>query len=101
MIAVLTGAALAVLAAAAMATSAPPPTHVVAAYFADYDSGFNAADIPAERLTDVIYAFGAIDAQRAVRARRRLRRSAGALPGQPARAGWAARQLRAARAAAW
>lgn len=62
MIAVLTGAALAVLAAAAMATSAPPPTHVVAAYFADYDSGFNAADIPADRLTDVIYAFGAIDA---------------------------------------
>lgn len=35
---------------------------VLAAYFADYDSGFNADQIPAERLTDVIYAFGAVDA---------------------------------------
>jgi chitinase len=61
-LAALTGAALAVLALAAGATSAPPPAHVVAAYFAAYDSGFNAADIPADRLTDVIYAFGAIDA---------------------------------------
>ena len=39
----------------------PAPTAVLAAYFAAYDSGFNADDIPGGALTDVIYAFGAID----------------------------------------
>jgi chitinase len=41
---------------------AAQPAPVVAAYFADWDSGYDALDIPASRLTDVIYAFGAIDA---------------------------------------
>ena len=36
---------------------------MLAAYFADYDANFNAEEIPADRLTDVIYAFGAIDAR--------------------------------------
>lgn len=48
------------------AASAPPATSgapVVAAYFADYDSGYNAAQIPAGTLTDVIYAFAAATAE--------------------------------------
>ena len=47
--------------AVAHATAPPARTRVLAAYFADYDANFNADDIPAGRLTDVIYAFGAID----------------------------------------
>jgi chitinase len=58
-------AAAALLAAAGnslAATSATPPARVLAAYFAAYDAGFNADDIPGGALTDVIYAFGAIGA---------------------------------------
>jgi chitinase len=47
--------------AAAQASAPPARTRVLAAYFADYDANFNADEIPAGRLTDVIYAFGAID----------------------------------------
>ena len=62
-----------VLAAASLATllAAPGATPVaaggagvapvVAAYYAGYDPQFDAAQIPGGRLTDVIYAFGAID----------------------------------------
>jgi chitinase len=57
-------AAVGALAAAASAGGAgaaqAPPARVLAAYFAAYDQGFNADDIPGAALTDVIYAFGAI-----------------------------------------
>ena len=42
------------------ATAGREPARVLAAYFASYDDGFNADDIPGGALTDVIYAFGAI-----------------------------------------
>ncbi len=45
------------------ATPTPAPARVLAAYFAAYDAGFNADDIPAGALTDVIYAFAAINAR--------------------------------------
>jgi chitinase len=47
---------------AGIAGASAPPAPVLAAYFADYDPNFNADQIPGDRLTDVIYAFGAIDA---------------------------------------
>ncbi len=60
LIAVLAAAAVAASAIAAAAQAPPAPERVVAAYFADYDAPYNAYDIPASRLTDVIYAFGAV-----------------------------------------
>ena len=41
----------------------PRVAPVVAAYFADWDAGYDAADVPAAKLTDLIYAFGTIDAR--------------------------------------
>ena len=50
------------VAGAAAATTSSAPAPVVAAYFAAFDPSFTAAQIPASRLTDVLYAFAGIDA---------------------------------------
>jgi chitinase len=54
------GLALGTGGAAGAGTGTPAP--VVAAYFADFDPTLPVGGIDAERLTDLIYAFGAIDA---------------------------------------
>jgi chitinase len=63
LIAALLLAAAAAGAAQSFAASARAPARVLAVYFADYDSGFSAAEIPGGAVTDVIYAFAAIDAR--------------------------------------
>jgi chitinase len=60
----LVAAAAAIAAAAAAGAAGPPtPAPVVAAYFAAFDPTLAISQIDAARLTDVIYAFGAIDDQ--------------------------------------